>query len=116
MPPGGRRFIVPIVIDADYDGNPARYRQVPEAFSASHWGRAPDGEPDDQLTARSRMRSATRAARRRGDAIVTDAEERQLDRDNPWPGLDSFDEPAREYFNGRDAETEDLLAASSTHR
>ena len=32
-----------------------------------------------------------------------------LDRENPWPGLESFDERAREYFNGRGGETEDLL-------
>ncbi len=33
----------------------------------------------------------------------------QLDRDNPWPGLESFDESARDYFHGREAEAEDLL-------
>jgi hypothetical protein len=49
IPPGGRRFIVPIVVDTDYDGNPSRYRQVPEAFMVPHWGRAPGGEPDDAL-------------------------------------------------------------------
>jgi TIR domain/SIR2-like domain len=63
MPPGGRRFIVPIVIDAEYDGNPSRYRQVPEAFGASHWGRAPDGEPDGQLT--SALKDAIRDTRRK---------------------------------------------------
>jgi WD40 repeat protein len=29
--------------------------------------------------------------------------------DNPWPGLDSFDEHASDYFHGRDAEAEELL-------
>jgi WD40 repeat protein len=33
----------------------------------------------------------------------------QLDRDNPWPGLESFEEEARDYFHGREAEAEDLL-------
>jgi WD40 repeat protein len=33
----------------------------------------------------------------------------QLDRDNPWPGLESFEEAARDYFHGREAEAEDLL-------
>jgi WD40 repeat protein len=33
----------------------------------------------------------------------------QLDRDNPWPGLESFEENARDYFHGREAESEDLL-------
>ncbi len=31
-----------------------------------------------------------------------------LDRDNPWPGLASYDETAQLYFNGRSAEIEDL--------
>jgi WD40 repeat protein len=33
----------------------------------------------------------------------------QLDRDNPWPGLESFEENARDYFHGREGESEDLL-------
>lgn len=33
----------------------------------------------------------------------------QLDRENPWPGLESFEEDARDYFHGREAETDDLL-------
>ncbi|HYI12161.1 MAG TPA: hypothetical protein VEK57_24115 [Thermoanaerobaculia bacterium] len=33
----------------------------------------------------------------------------QLDRENPWPGLESFEENARDYFHGREAEAEDLL-------
>lgn len=63
IPPGGRTFIVPIVVDADYDGNPSRYRQVPEAFTAPHWGRAPDGHPDDQLL--GALKDAIREMRRR---------------------------------------------------
>lgn len=31
-----------------------------------------------------------------------------LDRDNPWPGLASYDETAQLYFNGRSAEIEEL--------
>lgn len=46
-----RRFIVPIVIDADYTGDPTRYRQVPQEFMAVHFGCAPDGVPDDALIA-----------------------------------------------------------------
>jgi len=41
-----------------------------------------------------------------GSAAVTDP---QLDRDNPWPGLESFEEQARDYFHGRETETEELL-------
>jgi hypothetical protein len=63
IPPGGRKFIVPVVIDADYDGNPSRYRQVPEPFRALHWGRAPDGEPDEALL--GALKDAIRDARRR---------------------------------------------------
>lgn len=33
----------------------------------------------------------------------------QLDRNNPWPGLESFEESSRDYFHGREAEAEDLL-------
>ena len=51
------------MIDAEYDGNPARYRQVPEAFGASHWGRAPGGQPDGQLT--SALKDAIRDTRRK---------------------------------------------------
>ncbi len=32
-----------------------------------------------------------------------------LDTENPWPGLDSFDETARAFFFGRDRETDSLL-------
>jgi hypothetical protein len=62
IPPGGRRFIVPVVIDAEYDGNPSRYRQVPDAFTVSHWGRAPGGDPDEGLV--NALRDAIRDMRR----------------------------------------------------
>jgi tetratricopeptide (TPR) repeat protein len=32
-----------------------------------------------------------------------------LDADNPWPGLHEFDEGGKEFFNGRDGETAELL-------
>ncbi len=32
-----------------------------------------------------------------------------LDADNPWPGLHEFDERGKDFFNGRDQETADLL-------
>jgi hypothetical protein len=63
IPPGGRRFIFPVVIDAEYDGNPSRYRQVPDTFTASHWGRAPGGEPDEGLV--DALREAIRDMRRK---------------------------------------------------
>lgn len=34
---------------------------------------------------------------------------RRLDDENPWPGLDAFDELSRRYFNGREQEIGDLL-------
>ena len=34
----------------------------------------------------------------------------QLDRDNPWPGLESFEENARAFFHGRDHESTSLLS------
>lgn len=33
----------------------------------------------------------------------------QLDQDNPWPGLETFDESARAFFHGRQAEIDELL-------
>src|SRR5271154_1373479 len=33
----------------------------------------------------------------------------QLDGENPWPGLESFEESAHTFFYGRDHETESLL-------
>lgn len=63
IPPGGRRFIFPVVIDSEYDGNPSRYRQVPDAFTESHWGQAPGGAPDERLV--SALRDAIRDMRRR---------------------------------------------------
>lgn len=32
----------------------------------------------------------------------------QLDRDNPWPGLESYDESSYRFFSGRAAESDDL--------
>jgi hypothetical protein len=40
----GRKFIVPIVTDPDFDGNMARYQLVPEAFKAFQYSHAPDGQ------------------------------------------------------------------------
>jgi hypothetical protein len=33
----------------------------------------------------------------------------QLDPDNPWPGLDAFEEEARDYFHGREDEAAELV-------
>lgn len=46
-----RRFIVPVVIDDDYDGNPSNYRQIPDAFRRLQFGRAPGGDPNLELKA-----------------------------------------------------------------
>jgi hypothetical protein len=46
-----RRFIVPVVIDDNYDGDPGRYRQIPESFRRLQFGRAPGGDPDLDLKA-----------------------------------------------------------------
>jgi hypothetical protein len=45
----GRKFIVPVVLDRDYDGNAARYRLVPERFLGMHFGHAPEGDLSDEL-------------------------------------------------------------------
>jgi hypothetical protein len=46
-----RRFIVPVVIDREYAGNPNGYVQIPEAFRQYQFGRAPGGEPDADFVA-----------------------------------------------------------------
>ena len=36
-----RRFIVPVIIDDDYEGDPSRYRQIPDVFRAlAFWSRS----------------------------------------------------------------------------
>jgi hypothetical protein len=46
-----RRFIVPVVIDDDYAGDPSHFRQIPDAFRRLQFGRAPGGDPDLDLKA-----------------------------------------------------------------
>jgi hypothetical protein len=45
----GRKFIVPIVVDRDYDGNAGRFRLVPESFLTAHFGHAPKGGMSGEL-------------------------------------------------------------------
>ena len=48
----GRKFIVPVVVDADYTGDLQRYQSLVDEFPAFrelHFGRAPGGEPDEDL-------------------------------------------------------------------
>jgi hypothetical protein len=40
---------------------------------------------------------------------VAPASAAAVDPDNPWPGLESYDEASTEFFNGRQAEADDLL-------
>jgi hypothetical protein len=47
----GRRFIVPVVVDEDYAGDPSRYRRMPDAFWDCDFGHAPAGAPDERLVA-----------------------------------------------------------------
>ena len=61
----GRRFIVPVIVDEDYEGDPSRYRQIPDDFGRLHFGRAPGGEPDAELL---EMLTAEIRAMRRTDA------------------------------------------------
>lgn len=50
----------------------------------------------------------TVAAEASAPAPADGADRGQVDQDNPWPGLPSFREQDREYFFGREAETETL--------
>lgn len=47
----GRKFIIPVVVDREYDGSAARYRLVPESFLESHFSHAPAGTLSDDLRA-----------------------------------------------------------------
>src|SRR5262245_3182980 len=61
----GRRFIVPIVVDPDFTGDLQRYDVLVDEFPALrdlHVGRAPGGEPDDEL--RQTLVTEIRAMRR----------------------------------------------------
>jgi hypothetical protein len=61
----GRKFIVPVVVDADYQGNLERYQSLVDwfpAFQELHFGRAPGGEPDEGL--RQALIAEIRAMRR----------------------------------------------------
>src|SRR5207244_6764391 len=48
------------------------------------------------------MSTAARPAR---SALVSKT---QLDVENPWPGLDSYDESSHDFFSGRAAEADEL--------
>jgi TIR domain/SIR2-like domain len=61
----GRKFIVPVVVDDDYQGDLRRYNSLMDEFPAFqdfHVGRAPGGEPDEQL--RQTLVAEIRAMRR----------------------------------------------------
>ena len=45
----GRTFIVPVVVNQDYDGNASRFQLVPERFLTTHFGHAPEGALSDEL-------------------------------------------------------------------
>lgn len=61
----GRRFIVPIVVDAEYHGDLGRYQRLVDEFPALrelHFGSAPGGVPDEDL--RRTLTQEIRALRR----------------------------------------------------
>jgi hypothetical protein len=62
----GRSFIVPVIIDNDYDGDLGRYRRMPPDFRRLNFGHAPAGVPDASLVAS--LRAEIRDMRRPGAA------------------------------------------------
>ena len=58
-----RRFIVPVVIDPEYDGNPGKYQRLQDGLRAFQFGHAPAGQPDSNL--RTALTEAIRAMRRK---------------------------------------------------
>jgi TIR domain len=47
----GRKFIMPVVVDNDYNGDAAGYRLVPDEFLTLHYGHAPGGRLSGHLKA-----------------------------------------------------------------
>ena len=45
------KFILPVVVDEDYDGDARRYAMVPEPFQELHYGHAPGGRVSAELKA-----------------------------------------------------------------
>jgi TIR domain-containing protein len=45
----GRSFIVPVVVDEDYAGDPTQFRRLPRDFMDFDFGCAPAGAPDERL-------------------------------------------------------------------
>src|SRR5262245_4552756 len=68
-------------------------------------------QPGPTARQRAQERHSRRAAKgaRVTAAPAVERAARQLDPENPWPGLDSFEEHTRDFFHGRDAEAEELL-------
>jgi hypothetical protein len=62
----GRKFIFPVVVDADYSGDMGRYRLVPDRFSNFQYSHAPGGELSNAL--KDVLREELRARRRGGRA------------------------------------------------
>lgn len=62
----GRPFIVPVIVDEDYSGDPVDYRRMRTNFGHLQPGRAPGGEPDGDLL--GALTLAIRAMRRSDDA------------------------------------------------
>lgn len=57
-----RRFIVPAIVDEDYDGDLSRFQRSQDYFGRFHFGRAPAGDPDGDL--RKTLVDEIRAMRR----------------------------------------------------
>ena len=59
----GREFIFPVVVDPEFDGNPTRYRLVPDEFRKFQFSHAPGGRMNDEL--RQAISDTIRKLRRR---------------------------------------------------
>jgi hypothetical protein len=59
-----RRFIVPVIVDEDYGGDPTKYDNLPNTFGNINFGCAPAGDPDENLLVM--LTEEIRAMRRAG--------------------------------------------------
>jgi hypothetical protein len=62
----GRPFIIPVVLDPGFDGNPDQYKLIPEGFPRKQFGQAPGGRMSGEL--RQALTEALREVRRRRPA------------------------------------------------
>ena len=91
-------FIVPVVIDETSQKD----ARVPEQFSRLHWMWLKNGEADAEFSSHVvqlvKRRAEAASGCRSVTNVVTMSAPPLVNRENPWPGLASFDEQSAAFF------------------